>query len=135
MATGYIRAQDLPILIMELEPPLGNRGCASMRAGAQDIIMTTDIPNRKNKFHFMEVRRACRSRVPPGSGRSHGPCGRSHITPCAYLATTAAAYTLMSPALSSPSAFSSSLPCCRVLSCCCEGASRAGRPHRWRRAA
>ncbi len=70
-ASGYIRAADLPVLIMELEPPLGNRGTASMRAGAQDIIMTCDIPNRRNRFHFTEVRAPPRrARVSPVPFRS-----------------------------------------------------------------
>ncbi|KAG2493814.1 hypothetical protein HYH03_008033 [Edaphochlamys debaryana] len=62
-ATGFIRASDLPVLIMELDPPLGNRGTRSMRVGAQDIIMGTDIPNRGNRFHFVEVLHALSGRV------------------------------------------------------------------------
>ncbi len=48
-ASGFIRAPDLPLLIMELHPPLGNRDTRSMAAGAQDIILSVDIPNRGNR--------------------------------------------------------------------------------------
>ncbi|KXZ48370.1 hypothetical protein GPECTOR_28g777 [Gonium pectorale] len=62
-ASATIRAADLPVLIMELDPPLGNRGTRSMRWGAQDIIMAVDIPNRANRFHFAEVLHALAGRV------------------------------------------------------------------------
>lgn len=61
--TTFISARKLPGLIMALDPPMGTKGTRASLADVQMIIMTSDIPNRNGKVHFMETLHALSARI------------------------------------------------------------------------
>lgn len=52
---GKVEAAKLPIIISELEPPLGVRGLRASPAYVQQLIMSCDIPSRDGHVSFHEV--------------------------------------------------------------------------------
>ncbi|GLC39690.1 Caveolin-2 [Pleodorina starrii] len=62
-ASGAIHASELPLLIGELEPPLGTRGMPN-RSAIQTIILSVDIPvHQNNKVTFLETLHALAGRL------------------------------------------------------------------------
>jgi hypothetical protein len=61
--TQYIPARALASLLADLAPPLGVRGTGSSLLDIQMIILTSDVPTRHERLHFMETLHALTARV------------------------------------------------------------------------
>jgi len=63
LATYYVSAAKLQVMVAELDPPLGTKGSGTGKTEIQSIIMSVDIPNHNGKIHFLETLHALAGRI------------------------------------------------------------------------